>query len=179
MRLAISSELVERARNGEAAAIDSLLGALWPHLYRIARSILRDEALAQDAAQEACAHIYLSLPKLRNAHAFQAWFYRIISREAIRVAKRDTGFPTLELSPSTAVTDSDVHLDVVRALGFLPLDLRVAVLLYYYAGLNSSEIGAALRIPNATVRFRLGRARRRLQEILQPEVRWEKEACYD
>ena len=176
MRLSIRPELIEEAREGQPLAMESLVRLLWPHLYRLARSILRDHGLAQDAAQEACAQIYSALPKLRSTEAFNAWVYRILTREAARIGKRHAPNPSLDVNMPPS--DIDAHLDVLRALGFLPHDLRVVVLLRYYADLSSSEIGAVLGIPSATVRFRLSRARRQLEVALQPHAHISvREAC--
>lgn len=166
MRLAVAPELIEDAREGQAAAIESLLQLLWPHLYRIARSVVNDDALAQDAAQETCAHIYVALPKLRSTGAFPAWVYRICTREASRIAKQHSA--KAHVAVDVPAADVETRLDVLQALRFLPPPLRVVILLHYYAGLNSSEIGAVLRIPSGTVRFRLARARRELHAALQP-----------
>jgi RNA polymerase sigma-70 factor (ECF subfamily) len=58
------------------------------------------------------------------------------------------------------------RLDVALALGALPLALREPVVLHYLDGLTSAEIGAALGMPAATIRFRLMLARRRLALLL-------------
>ena len=98
------------------------------------------------------------------------WVYRIVAREAVRVAKRHAQ----ESLPAnmTAHADLDMRVDVLRALSLLPPDLRAAVVLHYYADLTSGEIGAALGVPSATVRFRLARARERLAPLLDSVERF-------
>jgi RNA polymerase sigma-70 factor (ECF subfamily) len=167
MRLVVPPEIIEAARDAQATAVEDLLRLVWPHAYRIARSIIADDTLAQDAAQETCAIIYRDIRGLRSIDAFRAWVYRIAAREAVRMAKHHAQHPSQFLSEPPI--DIDGRLDILRALGHLSVDLRVAVVLRYYAHLNSAEIGAALGVPSATVRFRLALARKRLQKLLQPD----------
>ncbi|HEY9181108.1 MAG TPA: RNA polymerase sigma factor [Candidatus Baltobacteraceae bacterium] len=166
MRLIVSPELIEAARAGQGDGMEHLLETLWPHAYRIARSIIQSDALAEDAAQEACAIIYREIASLRSGDAFRAWAYRIVVREALRVAKRHA--PIADAAGTVTETDVDLRLDVLRALAVLSPDLRAVVVLHYYGNLSSSEIGSILRLPSPTVRFRLMRARQQLKHILSP-----------
>ncbi len=78
MPLTVEGGLIESARLG-GADVERLIAAVWPEAYRIAFSILRDGGLAEDAAQDACAAMARSLPRLKNANAFYAWSYKIIA----------------------------------------------------------------------------------------------------
>ena len=169
MLLTIPNEVIEAARNGESERMECLLRALWPHAYRIARSIVQDDLLAEDAAQEACAVIYREISRLRSADAFRVWVYRIVAREALRLAKRDASHRSIAKDQRSA-PDVETRLDVLQAVAALPPALRAAVVLHYYADLSSTEIGNVLRIPAATVRFRLAQARRRLSDILASDT---------
>ncbi len=167
MRLTVPPELVEAAKSGQGNGMERLLEALWPHAYRIARSVVQNDALAEDAAQEACAIIYREIAQLRSADAFRAWAYRIVVREALRVAERRASIAGG--TGSATETNVDVRLDVLRALAALSPELRAVVVLHYYGDLSSSEIGGILRVPSPTVRFRLTRARQQLKKILSPD----------
>jgi RNA polymerase sigma-70 factor, ECF subfamily len=164
----VSGDLIEAARLGEPGAGDRLMAEAWPHAYRIARSILRDADLAQDAAQEACAIVYRSVTGLRSAFAFRVWFYRIVLREAMRLDRKRALLAMFAWEPAAHedLTESIVRLDVVRALGQLSRAQRAAVVLHFYAGMNSREIASVLRIPDSTVRFHLVNAKRRLETLL-------------
>lgn len=80
MRLTVAPEVIEAARNVNGDGMERLLQTLWPHAYRIARSITQDDALAEDSAQEACAIIYREIASLRSTDAFRTWAYRIVAR---------------------------------------------------------------------------------------------------
>lgn len=166
MPLVFDRATIERARD-DAGTLDALIGAVWPEAYRLAFGVLRDHGLAEDAAQEACAAIVRFLPSLKDPDAFQTWSYRVIFRHALDVARRRP--PTTDLDKLCAhVVDSERSdaLDLYAALAALTPLQRATILLHYYAGLRSSEIGDAIGIPSSTVRFHLMLARRALRKAL-------------
>jgi RNA polymerase sigma-70 factor (ECF subfamily) len=163
------TELIEAARGGAPDDVEALIADVWPHAFRIASSILHDRALAEDAAQEACANVYLAIARLRRTEAFDVWFYRIVVREALAVKRRSpSAVAPSESSAGFAceLDRCDERLDVRAALERLSPVQRAAVVLHFYAGLNSREIARILRIPDSSVRFHLVRARRALERTL-------------
>ncbi len=163
------AETIVAARGGDAAALEALLIAIWPHAYRIALSILHQPPAAEDAAQEACARILLGLGQLRAREAFSVWLYRIVVREALAIERRTRLHEPLDpraVASASPLTDALVRLDVLRALGELPPQQRAVVALHAYADLNSREIAAVLEMPEGTVRYHLSLARRRLEQSL-------------
>lgn len=166
MPLTIEPGVVESARAG-SEALEPLLAAVWPEAYRLALTILRDRGLAEDAAQEACAAIARSLTSLKNSDAFAAWSYKIILSHALASARRRRPNQSLDALASQGVGfDRSETLDLYDALASLTPLQRAAILLHYYAGLSSAEIGAAAGLPSSTVRFHLMRARRALRTAL-------------
>ncbi|MHB8141352.1 MAG: RNA polymerase sigma factor [Vulcanimicrobiaceae bacterium] len=172
--------LIESAIRGDRPALEALLEATWPDAYRLSRSILRDETLAADAAQEACVIIYRTLGSLRDPAAFRGWWHRIVTREALRLAKRRVGdvtFDDLSDTEAAALVRQEQSgqqygdVDLQRALAALPVRRRTVLLLRYYAELDSSAIGAALGVPASTVRFHLASAKRQLHRLLSASTR--------
>jgi RNA polymerase sigma-70 factor, ECF subfamily len=159
-----SPDLVARALNGNPEGIEQLIAAVWPRCFRLAASIIGDVSLAQDAAQEACAIVYRKVRSLRAVDAFDAWLYRIVMREAIRVRKRNPAPNDLYAEPY--VHDATAAIDVWRAIATLSPELRDVTVLFYLDDLKSDEIAAILHVPHATVRTRLLRARERLRVLL-------------
>lgn len=160
-----SPDLVSAAVGGEESAAERLVAAVWLACFRLAASLIGDCALAQDAAQEACVIIHRKVRSVRSADAFDAWVYRVVTRESSRVRRRfqsaqapayDTGF----------TADTTAAMDVWRALADLPAPLRDVTVLFYFDDLKTEEIARILVIPHATVRTRLARARERLRLTL-------------
>ena len=167
-----SPEQVRAAIAGDAKAVERLISVVWPSCYRLAASAIGDLDLAQDAAQEACAIVCSGVRRLRDAEAFDTWLYRIVMREALRVRRKHGSGERPEYELSAGQTDTVASIDVWRALGELPPELRDVTVLFYMDDLTSAEISAVLKIPHATVRTRLARARARLRPLLddRPEA---------
>ncbi len=166
------TELAIAASNGQAGGQEALVRVLWPNAYRIAWTILGDHGAAEDAAQAACATICAKLPSLLDTRAFIGWAYRIIvshardhARARSRLRSRESlGFD--EAAARSTGDDPNGHLDLESAIARLPESLRLPLELHYFVGLSSGEVGTALGLPAATVRFRLMMARRRLRPLL-------------
>lgn len=160
-----SPDLVSAAIGGNQAAVEHLVAAVWPACFRLAASLIGDCALAQDAAQEACVIIHSKVCSLRSADAFDAWVYRIVTRESSRVRRR---FSSAQASAydNGFTADTTAAMDVWRALADLSPPLREVTVLFYFDDLRTEEIARILGIPHATVRTRLARARERLRLTL-------------
>jgi RNA polymerase sigma-70 factor (ECF subfamily) len=76
VRQPIDSELLERAREGDASAFDVLIRRHDKHLYRIARSVLLDEQEAEDAVQEAYMRAFMGLRGFHGAASLRTWLTR-------------------------------------------------------------------------------------------------------
>jgi RNA polymerase sigma-70 factor, ECF subfamily len=158
-------ELIAAAVGGDRAAVEPLLAAVWPACFRLAATLLGDRSLAQDAAQDACVIVHRKVRGLRSPDAFDAWLYRIVVRESSRVRRRRHAGETVSYADQFAA-DTTVALDVWRALATLSPELREVTVLFYFDDLTGEEIAAVLRVPHATVRTRLARARERLRGLL-------------
>jgi RNA polymerase sigma-70 factor, ECF subfamily len=130
------------------------------------RAIVAQAQAAEDAVQDACVLMFRNIASIRNPDAFRAWFYRIVVREALKHKKQQAGDTPLDADPAYS-DDPATKLDLWRALATLPEHLRAVIVLHYFENLTSREIAGVLRIPDATVRFRLMTARRRLQPLLR------------
>lgn len=171
-------DLVQAARNGDRRRLHDLVETVWPDAFRIAMSVVHDRAMAEDAAQEACARVLVSLRDLRDAHAFRTWFYRLVVNAAIQETRRRRPGPreeaggagdvarSLDGHPPPALASEDA-IDLRRAVAALDPIYRLPLVLRYYDDLSSREIGTILGVPAGTVRFRLSVARERLKAAIQ------------
>jgi RNA polymerase sigma-70 factor (ECF subfamily) len=170
--LARLSALAQAASNGNDAAQEALVRVIWPNAYRIAWSILGERGAAEDAAQAACAAMCAKLSTLSDSRAFAGWAYRIVvshARDLARARNRLQLRETVGYDEVTAASrsyDPSDRIDLACAIARLPEVLRLPLELHYFVGLNSREVGTALGVPAATVRFRLMVARRRLRPLL-------------
>jgi RNA polymerase sigma-70 factor (ECF subfamily) len=171
------ADLVERARAGDREAFGQLVASEVDHLLAIARLILRDPDLAEDAVQEAFVRCWRQLPNLREVDRFDGWLYRILVNAATDESKRRRRF---EASVQFIRVEPDVD-DSARLIadreqleqGFrrLSLDHRAVVVLHHYVGLPLSEVATVLGIPAGTVKSRHHYAMSALRAALEAEAR--------
>jgi RNA polymerase sigma factor (sigma-70 family) len=176
-------ELVAATLRGDRAAFALLLDR-HAHRVRVLAGRLLPSYDADDVAQEAMLQAFLGLERLRDPTRFGAWLYgitvnlakmRLRSRAAARLhfgGAEDHSAPGL--SPEQVLEAKELAELVRGALDVLPPREREAVLLHYGDGLTSPELAAALGERPGTVRVRLHRARRRLEERLlelAPQIR--------
>jgi len=74
----VQTELVRRARQGDKESFSVLAAGSVDRLYGMARLILRDATLAEDAVQEALVRAWRDLPRLRDVERFDAWIHRLL-----------------------------------------------------------------------------------------------------
>ncbi len=137
---------------------------------------------AEDAVQEASMRAWQAWPTLRDIGAVRPWLLQITVNVCRQWRRGLKGQQQAHLQPlpdddqnvlaflemDLGTSDHTGALDLRAAVNKLPGDLRVVVILRYYAGLDATEIGAALDIPSGTVRSRLHRALAQLRERLSP-----------
>lgn len=163
-------DLVERARRGDAAALDALFGWLVDPAYRLAVVLLRDRDAAEDAVQEAAIRAWRKLGELRDGAEIRPWFLAFVANQC-RNARRSRWRSVLRLDglDGTVAPEVDriVNGAAVRfAVRSLSYDQRVAVVLHYFLDLPLEEIAQVTGAPVGTVKSRLHRATARLRARL-------------
>jgi RNA polymerase sigma-70 factor (ECF subfamily) len=156
-----------------------------PAMVRVAAALV-GPAEAEDAVQEASMRAWQSWSQLRNPSSVRPWLLQItvnVCRQWRRGLKgqqqahlqslpEDTDMQHLHvlamLESDPGTSNHTGALDLRAAINTLPTDLRVVVVLRFYAGLDATEIGGVLSIPPGTVRSRLHRALLQMREYLQP-----------
>lgn len=146
-------------------------------LERTAFLIIGDRELARELTQDAFAEALVRWGSVSRYDRPGAWVRRVLIRKACRT--RDRGRRRVELerrgvSAGSAVQGTPlVSIEMRAALDELPVRQRSAVVLTYFLGLTSTEVGESLGCSAATVRTHLHLARQRLAELL--EVDFEEE----
>jgi RNA polymerase sigma-70 factor, ECF subfamily len=146
--------------------------------FRLAMSVLRNRADAEDVAQDALLRAYRGFAKLRERGAFRGWLCRITWRLALdkqrgtrRREKRETastfvpGTPERSVEQMAVANEFDRHL--AKAMDELPEKLRQALVLAAIQGHSTREVADMLNLPEGTVKSRVHLARKQLTEKLQ------------
>jgi RNA polymerase sigma-70 factor (ECF subfamily) len=170
-------ELVLRAMHGDEEAFDALVGRIGDSMHSVARRILRDTNLAQDATQQALLDAWRHLPTLRDPDRFEAWTHRLLVRACYAEAKRERrqrGNLTL-LSDERSDPDSSARLatrdQLDRGFRQLSVEHRTVVVLVHYLGLTPAEAADRMGTPAGTARSRLHYALLQLRSIFEADAR--------
>jgi RNA polymerase sigma-70 factor (ECF subfamily) len=180
--------LVERARKRDGAAVRLIMQRHNRRLFRVARSVLSDEAEAEDVVQEAYARAFIHLDGFRGEAQLSTWLTRIVLNEALgRLRRRhitvdlqgidamsDQGnarviyLPSAgqDCDPEAAAARAEVRRLLERAVDQLPDRFRVVFVLREIEEMSTEETAAHLSLRPETVKTRLHRARRLLRQSL-------------
>ncbi|HLK42228.1 MAG TPA: sigma-70 family RNA polymerase sigma factor [Thermoleophilia bacterium] len=162
-------EILRRARRGDDRAFAVIVRQYQTPLFNyVMRVLCGDRALAEDMCQEVFLRVYQALPGFDSRCQFSTWLFQVAKHRVVDElrARERRGRPALELSAvsqaqmAVAPTESVDSMDAVwRAIGALPVDLKMALLLRDVVGLSYAEIADALETTLATVKWRIYKAR--------------------
>jgi RNA polymerase sigma-70 factor (ECF subfamily) len=177
-------EIVERIVGGERELFATLMRRYNQQLFRLVRAIVRPDAEAEDALQDAYLNAFTRLGSFEGRASFATWISRIAIRAAVARRERaqraaDLGEETplrvaaeesTQPEPGEALSSSEVRLTVEHAIDALPEHHRTVVVLRLVEGLSTTETAERLEVTEEVVRIRLLRARERLQRTLMARL---------
>jgi RNA polymerase sigma-70 factor (ECF subfamily) len=183
-------ELAHRIAGGDEAALRRLMRRHNQSLFRAARSILRDEAEAEDAVQEGYLQAYRAMGTFRGDAKLSTWLMRIVVNEALGRSRRtkrgaeviaiDSGAQALaaeetmsdnpENQPERLAARAQTRRLIEAKIDALPDQYRAVFVLRAVEEMTVEEVAQTLSIPEATVRTRFFRARALLRESMAHEV---------
>ena len=182
-------ELMLRVRQGDASSFEELLRRYRTPLVRYFCRMVRDQALAEDLAQEAFLRVYKARDRYRAEARFTTWLYRIatnLALNAIRDLKsrmvqdmnvsREDGEAAFEfVDPKASVEQQMIETDrgrmIREAIESLPENQRTAVILHKYQDVDYRQIAKILKVSESAVKSLLFRAYETLRARLEPLVR--------
>jgi RNA polymerase sigma-70 factor (ECF subfamily) len=166
------SRLVERARDGDEDAFAALVTRYERKLVRVLIRLVHDEELARDLAQETFWKVYNRLDRFDTSRRFGPWLFRVGVNLALDQLRRHEGPPATSIDRAGGVgrgsidpADPDPRLreelaqEVRFVLGRVPLPYRTILVLRDLEGFSSAEVAAIVGRREATVRWRLAKAR--------------------
>jgi RNA polymerase sigma-70 factor (ECF subfamily) len=186
------NELLCRARAGDRAAFGAIVARANQPLFRVARSVVRDDSEAEDVLQESYLRAFRAIGGFRGEADILTWLTRIVVNEARgRLRKRrptvaveqieraqEAGAAILAFpappgfdSPEAAAESAHLRRMIEAAIDDLPEPFRLVFILRDVDGRSIEETAAALGIPAATVKTRLHRARRLMRAAIDDRLR--------
>lgn len=174
-------EVVQRVRGGETALYEILMRRYNLRVYRVARTILRNDAEAEDVMQETYVRAYQHLDQFAGKAKFSTWLTKIAVYEALgRIRRRgrnedleslsETSLHTMTKvtagtrNPERQTYDRELKMVLEAAIDALPAGYRSVFVLRAVEGLSVAETAACLDVGAETVKTRLHRARASLRK---------------
>ncbi len=165
----------------DLAAFEQLMRRHNRALYRTARSIVKDDAEAEDVLQEAYILAFRGMAGFRGEASMSTWLTRIVINEAIARSRRRNRADIIQFDgeaamdernepPEQALLRSEARRLIERKIDGLPDAFRTVFVLRALEEMSVEETAACLDIPEATVRTRFFRARGLLREALSREL---------
>jgi RNA polymerase sigma-70 factor (ECF subfamily) len=177
-------ELARAAAEGDAQAFHALIDRHIADMFRLALSLSRRRADAEDICQETMIGAFKGVRRFDGRSSFKTWLTRILLRQAAKNWKKNQKKAAVSLDapanqndggqsrnrliePAAAAKDLDAAMDILDVISRLGPDHQQVVILREMQGLSYEEIAQALDIPCGTVESRLYRARAELRKMLK------------
>jgi RNA polymerase sigma-70 factor (ECF subfamily) len=185
------TELARRCGERDPEAIRHVIATNNQRLFRTAWSILKHRSEAEEAVQAAYMLGFAKIGSFEGRSSLSTWLTRIVINEALgrrraeerrRRSFEEEGIAVLDAyrenlmrgseteSPDAAMAREQIRRLLEKAVGELPETFRTVFVLREVEGLSSEETAEILDVPVATVKTRLHRGRRRLHDMLAPEM---------
>jgi len=161
-----TEKLVQLAQTGDKQAFIELMEAHKHALTRAAMAILHNDEDVADAVAETVLKAFSKLHSLRQPKYFKTWLTRILicsSYDILRQRRRTV--PLDQLPEPVGGEPDDQVLDIRESLSALAENDQLVLTLFYMDGFKVKEIAQIMGVKEGTVKSRLARSRRRLQEI--------------
>jgi RNA polymerase sigma-70 factor (ECF subfamily) len=175
-------ELIERIRKGDKPLFEAVMRRYNQRLFRLARSLLRDDSEAEDVLQDAYVRGYAHLDQLEDAAKLGSWLSHIVVHECrARLRRRGRHMRLIEqvgkgapvrivsgpvAGPEEQAVNRQLGGVLAGAIDSLSLGYRVVFVLRDVEGLSTAEVARSLGISEMAVKTRLHRARASLRDEL-------------
>lgn len=171
------ADLVIQAQGGSREAFDEIVDRYWRSAVSMAYQRTRRWSDAEDVAQDAFVLAFRKLVQLREPAKFPGWFFTIVARSCVEVARRKPRRPVTVEDPEAmadplleskerSADQGAVREQIQAAIEALPERYRPVILLRYGQGMPVNDISKALDVPRGTVVSQIFRANRILRTKL-------------
>ncbi len=184
-------ELVEQARQGDAAAFTELVNRYDRNIFRLARHITQNDEDAEDVLQETFLKAYRNLAQFQGHSKFYTWLVRIAVNESLMKLRRRKADKTVSLDEPVETGEDSMPRDIAawdenpeqrygraemntiltQAVDSLSRGFRTVFLLRDVEGLSTEETATTMNLSIPAVKSRLLRARLQLREKLNRTFR--------
>jgi RNA polymerase sigma-70 factor, ECF subfamily len=166
---------VEALRRRRPETLADLLSAYGRELQAVAFLITRDRGEAEDIVIETLLTAFEHGGSIRDERALRAWLLRVATNKALGGRRKGARLVRLDLTPESAgpgdmASEASTRIVLLAGIADLPLQIRAAVVLRYYADLSVEEVAATLGKSPNTIKAQLQTALDRLRIHLADPV---------
>lgn len=183
-------QIVARVCAGEGRLFELLMRRHNRKVFRAARAIMKRDDEAEDVMQDAYVRAFTHLAEFKGESRFSTWLTRIAIYEAYGRLRRERRLEPLGIenqevsmssqqSPEQAAVDLEIRHLLDRAIDDLPEEFRLVFVLREVEQMSVAETAEVLAVPEQTVKSRLFRARKRLQESMLTAIDGGTTSAYD
>lgn len=172
------SYLIKKSIEGDSNSFNELVQPYLSNAYKTAYLILNDKNLAKDAVQEALYQTYKSLYRYNEEKSkFTTWFNKIVIHCTLKMKKKlfffiefkPEHYNKTEGSPEDNILLTEENKMIYSTIFKLSIKLRTVIILFYFQELSINEISKVLDISDGTVKSRLHKGRKKIEEILKKD----------
>ena len=163
---------IKALRKGNELMQKAVYDTLAPKMLAACQRFIPDRFVAEEIMQNGFVKVFFSIKKYKESGSFEGWVRKIMIRECLTYLRKkkfliDSQSETILEQQKTYQTPIAEESEIERLINQLPLEFKFVFNLYAVEGYSHSEISELLKIPEATSKTRLFRARKLLKEQLQ------------
>ena len=137
-------------------------------MYRLSYSILKNDADAQDAVQEAIYKAYKNIESLSDKKKFKPWIYKIVTNTSFEILKNKKYYVNMEDNIiETEKVDIDTNVTLWNAVQELKQPYRTTITLFYYEDMSIKEISKITGTSMDAIKKQLSRGREKIKEVMK------------
>ncbi|MDE7430711.1 MAG: sigma-70 family RNA polymerase sigma factor [Lachnospiraceae bacterium] len=159
---------VKKAQRHDKDAFTELMQLYMKDMYRTAIAILMNEEDAADALQDTILTCWEKLHTLKKPEFFKTWMTRILINHCYDIIRKSTVYENIESYEEPSKSD-EYNIELKEAYASIDERYRLPMELYYSQGFRIREIAEMLSVPQNTIKTRLSRGRKQLEEYYREE----------
>lgn len=165
-------DLMSRIRDGDQKSFMELVDCYKKRIITLCYSYTKDSYEAEDLSQDVFVTFYKNAAKFRSECSVSTYLYKIAVSKC-KDFKRKRSIKDMLFNGFNSevgkIEEVDEKLYIRQCIAKLPNDIKIAIVLYYYVGLDQKEIGTILNISTRTVEGRIYRGKQRLRSMFSKE----------
>lgn len=167
----MDKETIKKAKQGDADKIGQIILENMQTLYRVAFGILKNDDEIYDAISATTVKVFENIHTLKKEEHVKTWITRILINECYKICNKNKKIIYLENVQQKNLVHNDTHeeLEFKNLIRNLNDELKEIVILYYFEDFSIKEISKIIKIPEGTVKTRLSRARKKLEDTILNE----------